>query len=129
MATQKHTKMKEVKHREIDRYSTSKEEHALIKEFMEDKRKDIDYYQWSELINVMEVIENSLPVQIEMTSNCWYIKHQYQKFHQTFMWHNYRTRQTSLFVIIVEFLCWWNKGEWKIIDAHYEWLDKQTKSD
>ena len=57
--------MKEVKHREIDRYSTSKEEHALIKEFMEDKRKDIDYYQWSELINVMEVIENSLPVQID----------------------------------------------------------------
>ena len=117
--------MKQVKHREIDRYTTSKYEHELIKEFMEDKRKNIDYYKWVELINVMEVIENTLPVQIEMTHNCWSIKHKYQEFNETYMWHDYRTRQTSLFVVIRRFLTWWKEGEWKIIDSHYRWIEKQ----
>ena len=119
--------MKKVKHREIDNYSTSTYEHEIIKDFMEDKRKGIDYYEWLELIKVMEVVADTLPIQIEMTNNCWTIKHKYQEFHETYMWHNYRTRQTSLFVVIVRFLSWWKEDDRHIIDAHYQWLEKQKK--
>ena len=118
--------MKNIEHRAVDHYSESDNSNAVIKEFMEDKRSNIDYLEWKELINLMEVIDTTCSVEITMTHNAWYIKHIYQEFHETFMWHNYRTRQASLHIVIVRFLEWWKKDDRNIISEHYKWLKNKA---
>jgi hypothetical protein len=118
--------MKEVKHRRIDNYTGSRGDNEIIKSFMEDEREEVNYLDLSELIKVMEVIADTLPVDFSMSERGWSIKHKYQHFYESYMWHNYRTRTAALYIVIVRFLNWWNKEDRKIIDAHYKWL-KETK--
>jgi hypothetical protein len=119
--------MKEVKHRRIDSYSGSLSQDKVIRDFMEDEREKVDYLDLSELIKVMEVIADTLPVKFTMSERGWSIKHQYQEFYESYMWHNYRTRTSALYIVIVGFLEWWNKEDRIIIDAHYKWLKKQKE--
>tara|TARA_R110001606_G_C14953676_1_gene600938 strand:+ start:53 stop:409 length:357 start_codon:yes stop_codon:yes gene_type:complete len=118
--------MKEVKHKRIDNYNHNEVDDKVIQDFMEDDRGKVDYTELGELIKVMEVIADTLPVDFSMSSHGWSIKHKYQVFHESYMWYNSITRTAALYIVIVRFLNWWNKEDRKIIDAHYKWL-KETK--
>ncbi len=119
--------MKTVKHRKVDSVYMSDDDMKVIKTFMEDEREGkIDYLgNWSELMNVMEIIADELHVEFVMERNAWVIKHRYKIFSKTFMWHDYKTRQSALFLVIVDFIKWWNLKEWDVIDRHYRWLKEQ----
>jgi len=118
--------MKTVTHTNEDRIYPSVSDIKIIKDFMDDDRVDIDYLDgWDNLMAVFEVISDTLPVKTSMTSRGWSIEHKYQKFHESYMYHDYRTRKSSLFLIIVKFLKWYNLDDRLIIDKHYEWLSKQ----
>ena len=120
--------MKKVTYRKVDSYNPSKDDLNLIKEFIQDERENVQYHEsYDELMNVLEIIADEIGVSVEMTRHFWVIEHKYQKFHKSFMWHDYHTRKQMLCKILVEFIRWYNLPDRLIIDKHYKWLKEQEE--
>ena len=101
--------MKTVKHRKEDGIGVHKEDLMLIKEFMEDDRNDVDYSKdWGELMNVLEVLETTQGVSFEFGDNTVKLNEKLKTFSSTFMWHNYRTRRSVTYLLIVDVIRWLN---------------------
>lgn len=101
--------MKTTEYRREDRIYASIEDLNIIKDLMEDDRDGIDYSKdWGELMNVLEVLEATHGVKFEFGDHTIKLHEEFKTFSRTFMWHDYRTRKSVTYLLVVDVIKWLN---------------------